>query len=100
MEAGGCTEPAEDNMGPDAFYVEEAQATLAHLQDIGISNLADHWIANNPGLGLQVAIPEIPIKRKTDFLGKYKYFKYLDFLTINGDFKRLGVTSRYGGRPK
>ncbi|EEZ98662.1 protein inturned [Tribolium castaneum] len=66
MEAGGCTEPAEDNMGPDAFYVEEAQATLAHIQELGIPELADRWISTNPGP--QVTIPETCTKRKSDFL--------------------------------
>lgn len=66
MEAGGCTEPAEDNMGPDAFYVEEAQATLAHIQELGIPELADRWLATNPGP--QVTIPETCNKRKSDFL--------------------------------
>ena len=66
MEAGGCTEPGEENMGPDAFYVEEVQATLAHIQELGISDLADRWIASNPGP--QVTIPETCNKRKSDFL--------------------------------
>ncbi|KAK5650403.1 hypothetical protein RI129_001432 [Pyrocoelia pectoralis] len=73
MEAGGCTESAEDNMAPDAFYVEEVQATLAHLQDIGISNLASRWITEN--FGSQVIVPEFPIKRKTDFLSNISFVK-------------------------
>ncbi|KAF5301487.1 hypothetical protein FQR65_LT08790 [Abscondita terminalis] len=73
MEAGGCTEDPEDHMGPDPFYVEEVQATLAHLQDIGISNLASRWISNN--YGSQVTIPEIPIRRKMDFLSNISFVK-------------------------
>lgn len=69
MEAGGCTEPAEENMGPDAFYVEEAQATLSFLQDLGIPELVEQWFAANPGS--QTVVPEVPqAKRKGDFLGK------------------------------
>lgn len=84
MEAGGCTEPAEENMGPDAFYVEEVQATLAHLQELGISDLADHWISTNPGN--QIVSPEFNIqKRKSDFLGCFVLFskvvsKYSNYL--------------------
>lgn len=67
MEAGGCTEPAEDNLPPDAFYVEEAQATLAHLKELGISELAERWTCSNPGT--QVTVPQAPtnVKKKTDF---------------------------------
>lgn len=68
MEAGGCTEPAESGLGPDAFYVEEAQATLAHLQELGVSELAAKWIRTNPGT--QIQLPQIPPPntRRTDFL--------------------------------
>ena len=67
MEAGGCTEPAENNMGPDAFYVEEVQATLSHLQEMGISELAERWIQTNAGS--QVTVPEVPpVKKKAEFL--------------------------------
>lgn len=77
MEAGGCTEPPEDNLPPDAFYVEEAQATLAHLQELGISELAERWIKTNPGS--QVTIPQLPIvKRKSElFLGPLVNFNPL-----------------------
>lgn len=73
MEAGGCTEPAEDNMGPDAFYVEEVQATLAHIQELGIPELADRWIGSNPGA--QITIPESCNKRKVDSLSNLKQHK-------------------------
>ncbi|KAI4458438.1 protein inturned [Holotrichia oblita] len=67
MEAGGCTEPAEDKMGPDAFYVEEVQATLSHIQELGIPDLVERWLATNPGQ--QVTVPEAPNgKKKSDFL--------------------------------
>lgn len=67
MEAGGCTEPAEDKMGPDAFYVEEVQATLSHIQELGIPDLVERWLATHPGQ--QVTIPEPPNgKKKSDFL--------------------------------
>lgn len=67
MEAGGCTEPPEDNLGPDAFYVEEAQATLAHLQELGISELADRWMLTN--LSQQTVVPEIRVRKKNDIIG-------------------------------
>lgn len=68
MEAGGCTEPPEDNLGPDAFYVEEVQATLAHLQELGISELAERYLQTNPGS--QIVAPEVNVqKKKTDLLG-------------------------------
>lgn len=70
MEAGGCTEPPEDNLGPDAFYVEEAQATLSHLQELGISELADRWMLTN--LSQQTVVPEIRVRRKNDIIGKIK----------------------------
>lgn len=98
MEAGGCTESAEENMGPDAFYVEEVQATLAHLQELGISGLADHWIGTNPGN--QIVSPEFNIqKRKSDFLGGFLFrvlkrlflfvvFRKHNIFQINREFKQ------------
>lgn len=47
MEAGGCTSPPEENQSPDVFYVEEAQETLHHIQNMGISALADKWLSLN-----------------------------------------------------
>ncbi|XP_023311186.1 protein inturned [Anoplophora glabripennis] len=67
MEAGGCTEPSEDNMGPDAFYVEEAQATLAHIQELGLSELADRFLSMNPGSQISVPIPQ-GNKKRGDFI--------------------------------
>lgn len=67
MEAGGCTEPPEDNMGPDAFYVEEAQATLAHIQELGLSELADRFLSMNPGPQISVPIPQGG-KKRGDFI--------------------------------
>lgn len=63
MEAGGCTEPPEDNMGPDAFYVEEAQATLAHIQELGLSELADRFLSMNPGPQISIPVPQGGKKR-------------------------------------
>lgn len=48
MEAAGCTEPPEENLGPDAFYVEEAQATLAHIQELGLSELSERILSLEP----------------------------------------------------
>lgn len=36
-----------DAIGPDVFYVEEAQETLKHIQKIGITILASKWITSN-----------------------------------------------------
>ncbi|CAH1183286.1 unnamed protein product [Phaedon cochleariae] len=67
MEAGGCTEPPEGNSGPDAFYVEEAQATLAHIQELGLGELCDRLLAIGPHA--QVARPLPPTGRnKGDFM--------------------------------
>ncbi|KAK9878921.1 hypothetical protein WA026_003744 [Henosepilachna vigintioctopunctata] len=67
MEAGGSTEFPEVNAAPDPFYVEEAQATLAHLQDLGLPELADRFIEMNPGP--QVTIPVASSnKKKLDVL--------------------------------
>lgn len=81
MEAGGCTEPAEENMGPDAFYVEEAQATLAHIQELGLPELAQRLISSNPGP--QVTIPESCIRKKSDFVN----------FTKTKELKKIEVTS-------
>ncbi|XP_066263056.1 protein inturned [Euwallacea similis] len=68
MEAGGATEPPEENMGPDAFYVEEVQATLAHVQELGLSIVAERMLIANGGF--MVATPMPPLsKKKTDFMG-------------------------------
>lgn len=67
MEAGGCTEPAEDNMGPDAFYVEEAQATLAHIQELGLGELADRLLAMSPGTQTVLPVP-VTNKKKSDLM--------------------------------
>lgn len=34
-------------IGPDVFYVEEAQETLKHMQKIGVTTLASKWITSN-----------------------------------------------------
>lgn len=36
-----------DAIGPDVFYVEEAQETLKHVQKIGVTVLASKWITSN-----------------------------------------------------
>lgn len=36
-----------DAIGPDVFYVEEAQETLKHIQKIGVTILASKWIISN-----------------------------------------------------
>lgn len=70
MEAGGCTESAEENRPPEAFYIEEVQATLSHIIELGIPELAERWLSINPGS--QTTVPEIPhSKRKTDLLGSF-----------------------------
>ncbi|KAL2738786.1 protein inturned [Vespula squamosa] len=47
LESGGCTAKYDDTIGPDVFYVEEAQETLKHIQKIGITTLAAKWITSN-----------------------------------------------------
>lgn len=47
FESGGCTAKIEGNVGPNPFYVEEAQETLQHIQKIGITTLAEKWILVN-----------------------------------------------------
>lgn len=70
MEAGGCTEPPEESRPPEAFYIEEAQATLSHIIELGIPQLAERWLSSNPGS--QIAVPELPqTKRKSDILGSF-----------------------------
>lgn len=68
MEAGGCTEPPEKNRPPEAFYIEEAQATLSHVIELGLPELAERWLSANPGA--QTTVPEVPqSKRRADILG-------------------------------
>lgn len=70
MEAGGCTEPPEEHRPPEAFYIEEAQATLSHIIELGLPQLAERWLSTNPGS--QITVPEIPqTKRKTDILNSF-----------------------------
>ncbi|XP_011142011.1 protein inturned [Harpegnathos saltator] len=47
LESGGCTAKYNDAIGPDVFYVEEAQETLKHIQKIGVTTLASKWIMSN-----------------------------------------------------
>ncbi|XP_071571920.1 protein inturned isoform X2 [Temnothorax nylanderi] len=47
LESGGCTAKYNDAIGPDVFYVEEAQETLKHVQKIGVTVLASKWITSN-----------------------------------------------------
>ncbi|CAL7946624.1 unnamed protein product [Xylocopa violacea] len=47
LESGGCTAKCSETIGPDIFYVEEAQETLKHIQKIGVTTLAAKWIASN-----------------------------------------------------
>ncbi|KAF7272761.1 hypothetical protein GWI33_014470 [Rhynchophorus ferrugineus] len=74
MEAGGCTEPPEDNLGPDAFYVEEAQATLAHVQELGLSVVAQRSLLANGGYEIASPAPFLN-KRKSDFRGSLNLSK-------------------------
>ncbi|KAG5874050.1 hypothetical protein JTB14_034626 [Gonioctena quinquepunctata] len=67
MEAGGCTERPEENMGPDAFYVEEVQATLAHIQELGLSELCDRLLSLNPYPQITKPVPQMG-RRKSDFM--------------------------------
>ncbi|XP_023014515.2 inturned planar cell polarity protein [Leptinotarsa decemlineata] len=67
MEAGGCTEPSENNMGPDAFYVEEAQATLAHIQELGLSELCERLLSLDPYPQITKPVPQVN-RRKSDFM--------------------------------
>lgn len=70
MEAGGATEPAENDMGPDAFYVEEVQATLAHIQELGLSIVAERVLLSNGGFQIATPLPP-PNKKKNDFIGQF-----------------------------
>ncbi|XP_022920612.1 protein inturned [Onthophagus taurus] len=71
MEAGGCTEPPEDNMGPDAFYVEEVEATLSHIQELGVQEFAERWLKKNTSSTLFG--DGVSDERKSDYLfGKLK----------------------------
>ncbi|XP_017889125.1 protein inturned [Ceratina calcarata] len=47
LESGGCTAKCSEIIGPDIFYVEEAQETLKHIQKIGVTTLAAKWIESN-----------------------------------------------------
>ncbi|XP_017799243.1 PREDICTED: protein inturned [Habropoda laboriosa] len=47
LESGGCTAKHSETIGPDVFYVEEAQETLKHIQKIGVTTLAAKWIESN-----------------------------------------------------
>nr|CAI5822166.1 unnamed protein product [Callosobruchus analis] len=67
MEAGGCTEPPENNMGPDAFYVEEVQATLAHIQEVGVSELANRILSTDSNEQIALPVPNLN-KKKSDFM--------------------------------
>ncbi|KAL1491563.1 hypothetical protein ABEB36_012140 [Hypothenemus hampei] len=67
MEAGGATEPPEDNMGPDAFYVEEVQATLAHIQELGLNIVAERILTSNGGYAIANPMPQI--NKKKDWKG-------------------------------
>lgn len=79
MEAGGCTEPPEENMGPDAFYVEEAQATLAHIQELGLGELAERLLSLDPHPQIARPLPQNN-KKKGDF--------------INLNFSKAGVSGK------
>lgn len=71
MEAGGSTEAPEENAAPEPFYVEEVQATLSHIQELGIPELADRFVSMNPGP--QVTLPMAPCnKKKVDVLNFVK----------------------------
>uniref|UniRef100_A0A1B6CYB8 Protein inturned n=1 Tax=Clastoptera arizonana TaxID=38151 RepID=A0A1B6CYB8_9HEMI len=48
LESGGCTVKVEGNPGPDILYVEQAQATLQHIKEIGALAIAEKWILLNP----------------------------------------------------
>lgn len=81
MEVGGCTEPPEENSGPDAFYVEEAQATLAHIQELGLSEFAERYLSVNQDPQTTLPVP-MPNKRKSDFIN-------LNFSKINSSSSKV-----------
>ncbi|KAL3279394.1 hypothetical protein HHI36_016904 [Cryptolaemus montrouzieri] len=90
MEAGGSTEPPEENAAPDPFYVEEAQATLAHLQELGIPELAGRFLELN--IGHQPIPSTTSNKKKIDVsnLAKSPQGQSRDSLALN---KKQEVTS-------
>lgn len=48
-------------IGPNIFYVEEAQETLKHIQKIGVTTLAAKWIASNTRPEV-ITYEDVPIK--------------------------------------
>ncbi|XP_045482988.1 protein inturned [Harmonia axyridis] len=86
MEAGGCTEAPEENAAPEPFYVEEVQATLSHIQELGIPELADRFLNMNPGT--QVTLPMAPTTNK-------KILDVLNFVKPQpGHFRDSYLTTR------
>ncbi|KAG6797320.1 protein inturned [Apis mellifera caucasica] len=61
LESGGCTAKCNEIIGPDIFYVEEAQETLKHIQKIGVTTLAAKWIASNTRPEV-ITYEDVPIK--------------------------------------
>ncbi|KOX74168.1 Protein inturned [Melipona quadrifasciata] len=62
LESGGCTAKCSETIGPDIFYVEEAQETLKHIQKIGVTTLAAKWIASNTRPEVIAYEDPVPVK--------------------------------------
>ncbi|XP_074659960.1 protein inturned-like [Tubulanus polymorphus] len=56
LRTGGCAEPALGNPPPDPFYVDQAKATLVHLQSVDLAGLCDKKLREPPTP--QLANPE------------------------------------------
>ncbi|XP_020718480.1 protein inturned isoform X1 [Bombus terrestris] len=62
LESGGCTAKCSETIGPDIFYVEEAQETLKHIQKIGVTTLAAKWISSNTRPEVITYEDPVPVK--------------------------------------
>ncbi|XP_077984334.1 protein inturned-like [Glandiceps talaboti] len=55
LEAGGCAAKSVGNPSPDPFYVDQAKATLLHLEAIDIPNSCENRLSNIPVPALSCA---------------------------------------------
>ncbi|XP_033095907.1 protein inturned-like [Anneissia japonica] len=69
LESAGCTARAIGNPSPDPFYVDQARATLLHLEAIGIPRACEDRLTVPPIPALSCADWFFPLPRITSDVG-------------------------------
>ncbi|XP_038055337.1 protein inturned-like isoform X2 [Patiria miniata] len=65
MEAGGCASKCEGTPAPDPFYVDQARATLLHLESLNVPDACEERLSAPPIPALSCADWFFPTRKST-----------------------------------